>query len=38
MTVLHEAQKVIARDPHRFRVICSGRRFGKLLSRIGKAG
>lgn len=26
---LHEAQKVIAVDPHRFRVVCAGRRFGK---------
>ena len=34
MTVLHEAQKVIARDPHRFRVICSGRRFGKTVLAI----
>jgi PBSX family phage terminase large subunit len=34
MTVLHEAQKVIARDPHRFRVVCSGRRFGKTVLAI----
>ena len=26
---LHDAQKVIALDPHRFRVVCAGRRFGK---------
>jgi PBSX family phage terminase large subunit len=27
--VLHEAQRKIAVDPHRFRVVCAGRRFGK---------
>lgn len=26
---LHDAQRVIALDPHRFRVVCAGRRFGK---------
>lgn len=26
---LHEGQKVVARDLHRFRVICAGRRWGK---------
>lgn len=26
---LHDAQKAIAIDPHRFRVVCAGRRFGK---------
>lgn len=27
--VLHDAQRVIFNDPHRFRVTCNGRRFGK---------
>lgn len=26
---LHEGQKLIATDPHRFRVVCAGRRYGK---------
>lgn len=31
---LHEAQKVIALDLHRFRVVCCGRRFGKTTLSI----
>lgn len=31
MTTFHQAQKEIARDTHRFRVVCAGRRFGKTL-------
>lgn len=30
-TVFHQAQKEIARDTHRFRVVNAGRRFGKTL-------
>ena len=30
-TKLHDAQKQIALDPHRFRVVCAGRRFGKTV-------
>lgn len=29
--ILHPAQALIAMDPHRFRVACCGRRFGKAL-------
>ena len=29
--ILHPAQSEIAKDTHRFRVICSGRRFGKTV-------
>ena len=32
--LLHEAQKIIAKDPHKFRVICAGRRFGKTMLSI----
>lgn len=39
--VLHQAQKIIANDTHRFRVLCSGRRTGKtflsVVEMIGKA-
>lgn len=31
---LHNAQKGIAKDPHRFRVVCCGRRFGKTVLAI----
>lgn len=31
---LHNAQKEIARDTHRFRVLCCGRRFGKTVLAI----
>lgn len=38
---LHKSQKVIARDDHRFRVLCCGRRFGKTMlaveEMVGKA-
>jgi len=33
-TVLHDAQAVIAADPHRFRIVCCGRRFGKTFMAI----
>jgi len=29
--ILHQPQKVIAKDSHRFRVVCAGRRFGKTI-------
>ena len=29
--ILHEPQKQIAKDNHRFRVVCAGRRFGKTI-------
>jgi PBSX family phage terminase large subunit len=32
--LLHEAQAKIAIDPHRFRVVCCGRRFGKTFMAI----
>lgn len=31
---LHETQKIIALDPHRFRVLCCGRRYGKTTLAI----
>ena len=31
---LHEAQKIVALDPHRFRVLCCGRRWGKTTLAI----
>lgn len=34
MNILHPAQAEIAGDPHRFRVVCSGRRFGKTVMAI----
>lgn len=40
--VLHKAQKEIASDTHRYRVVCAGRRFGKTVlmidQMIGRAG
>lgn len=34
MLLLHETQKLVALDPHRFRVLCMGRRWGKTTLAI----
>lgn len=34
MFTLHETQKIVALDPHRFRVLCCGRRYGKTTLAI----
>lgn len=34
MFTLHETQKIVALDPHRFRVLCCGRRWGKTTLAI----
>jgi phage terminase large subunit len=30
-TILHDAQLEVARDTHRYRIVCAGRRFGKSI-------
>ncbi len=32
--ILHDTQKPVARDPHRFRILCCGRRWGKTTLAI----
>ena len=34
MLLLHPTQKLVALDPHRFRVLCMGRRWGKTTLAI----